>query len=61
MTTWRKSSHSDAHGNDCVEVADLAGAIGIRDSKNPDRPHLSLTTDAFASLVKRVKHNRLNG
>ncbi|HEY7484053.1 MAG TPA: DUF397 domain-containing protein [Streptosporangiaceae bacterium] len=33
---WRKSSHSNTQGGDCVEVARLAGGIGVRDSKNPD-------------------------
>jgi hypothetical protein len=34
MTTWVKSSRSFANGN-CVEVAGLAGEIGVRDSRNP--------------------------
>lgn len=54
---WRKSSHSGSGANsDCVEVADLgSGRIGFRDSKNPLGPHLSVDTDAFASLVRQVK------
>jgi hypothetical protein len=40
-TTWRKSSYSGGtdHGN-CVEVAFTVEAVAIRDSKNPDGPHL---------------------
>jgi hypothetical protein len=34
--TWRKSSKSDDHFFDCVEVADLGdGAVALRDSNNP--------------------------
>jgi hypothetical protein len=33
---WRKSTRSSGGGNgDCVEVADLTDAIGVRDSKDP--------------------------
>ena len=32
---WRKSSRSNGDGNVCVEIAFVAGAIAVRDSKNP--------------------------
>jgi uncharacterized protein DUF397 len=39
MTEWRKSSRSTSQADsNCVEVADLAGNIGVRDSKNPGGP-----------------------
>jgi hypothetical protein len=58
---WRKSSHSGgAAGSDCVEVADLTGAIGVRDSKNPTGPRLTLSGRSFAGLVSRVKANKLD-
>lgn len=35
----RKSSHSTAHGEDCIEVAPLSqGPVLLRDSKNPEGP-----------------------
>ena len=37
--TWRKSTRSNGSG-DCVEVADLGGAVGVRDSKDHDGPVL---------------------
>jgi hypothetical protein len=48
---WRKSSHSTSSG-ECVEVAALpSGAVGVRDSKNPDGPRLTLSRRAFRALL----------
>ncbi|MGI5167533.1 DUF397 domain-containing protein [Spirillospora sp. CA-253888] len=57
IPVWRKSSHSgsDVGGSDCVEVADLAGNIGVRDSKNAGAPDLVLTPADWSALVRRVK------
>ncbi|MFF5259056.1 DUF397 domain-containing protein [Actinomadura viridis] len=52
---WRKSSHSDHQGGECVEVADLSDMIAIRDSKNPDGASLALTRDAWRSLTLHIK------
>ncbi|MGX6740994.1 DUF397 domain-containing protein [Streptomyces xantholiticus] len=38
---WRKSSYSGDTGGQCVEVADLAPHVAVRDSKNPDGPALT--------------------
>ncbi|NGO77817.1 DUF397 domain-containing protein [Streptomyces sp. YC504] len=48
---WRKSSYSGDTGGECVEVADLAPHIAIRDSKAPDGPVLTLPADSFARFV----------
>ncbi len=37
---WRKSSFSGGSTGDCVEVFVSVEAVAIRDSKNPDAPHL---------------------
>ncbi|REF00480.1 DUF397 domain-containing protein [Thermomonospora umbrina] len=34
MTEWSKSSDSNMRRESCVEVANLDGNIGVRDSKN---------------------------
>ncbi|MFC9975161.1 DUF397 domain-containing protein [Spirillospora sp. NPDC127200] len=52
---WRKSSRSNPQGGECVEVAALAPEIGLRDSKDPDGPHLHIAPDAFAAFLARVK------
>jgi hypothetical protein len=62
MIVWRKSSHSGTQDeSDCVEVAGLPGrtgrAIGVRDSKNPVGPILSLTPADFRAMVARLKSN----
>jgi hypothetical protein len=52
---WRKSSHSGANGGDCVEIADLDRSIEVRDSKDPNGPHLTISRralrDALASFL----------
>lgn len=57
---WRKSSRSDTQGNSCVEVAQLSGAIGVRDSKNPAGGNLSLTSAQFTALLTDIKAGKLS-
>ncbi|GGU97425.1 hypothetical protein GCM10010182_12060 [Actinomadura cremea] len=57
-TTWRKSSRSNGAGGACVEVADLAASICVRDSKAPHAGHLSLTTRTWAAFVTEVRSGR---
>ncbi|MGN9810668.1 DUF397 domain-containing protein [Micromonospora sp. BQ11] len=53
---WRKSTKSGGNGGDCVEVADnLAGVVGIRDSKDPTGPALTFTPTAWRGFVAEVK------
>lgn len=62
MITWRRSSRSGGGGSggqECVEVAQLPEAIGVRDSKNPTGGHLSLTGTQFADLLAEIKAGRL--
>ncbi|RAY12835.1 DUF397 domain-containing protein [Actinomadura craniellae] len=58
---WRKSSRSGPiDDTDCVELARLPGAIGIRDSKAPEAGHLRLSNESFAALIASVKHGEPN-
>ena len=56
IDNWRKSRHSGNGGN-CVEVADHAESVVVRDTKNQGHgPVLSFSPDAwrwFADWVKR--------
>jgi Domain of unknown function (DUF397) len=57
---WRKSGHSGPEGDQCVEVADLDMAIGVRDSKNPGGPKLVFSRRELASLLRRAKLRALD-
>ncbi|SNR88276.1 DUF397 domain-containing protein [Actinomadura mexicana] len=48
---WRKSSYTGSNGGNCVEMADAADAVAVRDSKDPDGPVLLLTRAALRSAV----------
>ena len=55
---WRKSTHSSGvNDEDCVELGQLSSGIGVRDSKNPDGGHLTLTTAEFADLIKQIRQH----
>jgi hypothetical protein len=61
MIAWRKSSYSQTSGTtDCVELADLAQTVGIRDSKHPAGGHLSLSRTALSGLLRRIKAHQLD-
>ncbi|RKN06250.1 DUF397 domain-containing protein [Streptomyces radicis] len=52
-TQWFKSSYSN--GNiDCVEVADLGGAVGTRDSKRQNSPVLANSREGWRAFVAAV-------
>jgi hypothetical protein len=57
---WRKSSRSNTQGNECVEVAVLRGAVGLRDSKTPEAGHLALKSAVFVDLMRRIKAGQLD-
>jgi hypothetical protein len=39
----------------CVEIADINGQIGIRDSKDPDGPVLSFDRGEMSAFIAAVK------
>jgi len=48
--TWRKSTKTQQSGQ-CVEVARVGEAIGVRDSKDPAGPVLVFTAEEFAAFL----------
>ncbi|NKZ02870.1 DUF397 domain-containing protein [Actinomadura latina] len=57
---WRKSTHSSGVNDEhCVELGRLSpgAGIGVRDSKDPDGGHLTLSVAQFAGLVEQVKQH----
>ncbi|MCX4969595.1 DUF397 domain-containing protein [Streptomyces sp. NBC_00654] len=48
---WFKSSYSGGSGTECVEVADLRNAVGVRDSKQARGPHLTVRRHTWSSFV----------
>ncbi|MEU8341180.1 protein of unknown function [Actinomadura meyerae] len=52
---WRKSTHSNGVGGECVEVATVSGHVLIRDSKDPEGPVLSLDLAAARGLMSRLR------
>jgi len=52
---WRKSSYSTEQDvGTCVEVAQLSGALGVRDSKNPG-PRLEFSREAWTTFIDAIK------
>ncbi|NVI87865.1 DUF397 domain-containing protein [Actinomadura sp. BRA 177] len=56
---WRKSSHSDQEGGNCVEVGgDGVSIVAVRDSKDPDGPKLAFGRVAFSALASDIRAGR---
>ncbi|GFE24396.1 DUF397 domain-containing protein [Streptomyces libani] len=48
---WHKSSHSGDEGGACVEVATHPATVHVRDSKDPQGPHLDVSPRAWAAFT----------
>jgi hypothetical protein len=53
--TWRKSSHSGSGGGQCVEAAESAGAILIRDTAKRTGVVLSVPPDAWRMFTDKLR------
>lgn len=51
---WKKSSRSSGNGQ-CVEMAELDGAVALRDSKDPTGPVLVFTSAEWAAFLAGAK------
>jgi len=53
---WRKSTYSGTNGGNCVELADDAGRVLVRDTK--DNGHglvLAFTSDTWRKFLSTIK------
>jgi hypothetical protein len=58
---WQKSSFSEGHTENCVEVATgTAGTTHVRESDDPSTV-ITTTPHAFGALVRRIKAGQLDG
>ncbi|WP_308012126.1 DUF397 domain-containing protein [Actinacidiphila acidipaludis] len=48
---WFKSSYSSNEGPDCVEVAACPEKIHVRDSKDPEGPHLTFSPTQWTAFL----------
>ncbi|MGY4983150.1 DUF397 domain-containing protein [Streptomyces sp. 900105755] len=53
-TQWQRSSYSNGMGGECLEVAALAEAITVRDSKVASGPQLILSNVAWQGFIKTL-------
>ena len=53
--TWRTSSYSGGNGGQCVEVADAARVILVRDTKDRRGAALSVPAEAWTKFTASLK------
>jgi hypothetical protein len=51
---WRKSTHSGTNGGGCVEAADEAGRILVRDTTDRGGALLSISPDAWRQFINTL-------
>jgi Domain of unknown function (DUF397) len=56
---WRKSTFSSGNGGECVEVADHANRVLIRDTRDRSGPVLRITPGAWEAFAVNVKAGTL--
>ncbi|WP_307806589.1 DUF397 domain-containing protein [Streptomyces sp. FH025] len=55
---WKKSSHSEGDGGNCVEVAlnlAVSGVVPVRDSKDRSGPALGISASGWESFIAAVQ------
>jgi hypothetical protein len=55
MGNWRKSSYSDANGGSCVEVADVARVVMVRDTTDRDGGTLAFTAGTWQAFLTMLR------
>jgi hypothetical protein len=52
---WFKSSHSGGNTTECMEVAFIPSGVFIRDSKQPECPHLTVSAEAWVGFLTAAR------
>jgi hypothetical protein len=52
---WRTAAYSGANGGECVEVANAADAVMVRDTKNREGGTLSVPASAWRAFIAEMK------
>ena len=61
VTVWRKSRHSNPHG-DCVELGELGGGeIAVRNSRHPGGPALIFARAEMAAFIQGAAESGFGG
>jgi hypothetical protein len=53
--SWRTASYSTGNGGACVEVADAASVVMVRDTKDRDGGTLSVPANAWQRFADSLK------
>lgn len=52
--TWVKSSYSSEPQTECVECALTTRGVQVRDSKDPERSHITASRGAWSTFTKAL-------
>jgi hypothetical protein len=55
---WRKASYSGNNGGACIEVANGARMVAVRDSKDKKGPQLEISPETWHSFMSRIQRDR---
>ncbi|GAA2228616.1 DUF397 domain-containing protein [Streptomyces nogalater] len=59
LVGWYKSSYSDGHQAECLEVARGHAHVPVRDSKTVTGPAVLFSLDGWTAFVTAVKESQL--
>ncbi|MFJ9742775.1 DUF397 domain-containing protein [Streptomyces sp. NPDC101166] len=51
IPAWFKSSYSGGNTTECLEAASVPGGLLVRDSKSPDGPHITVSSEAWSRFA----------
>lgn len=55
---WRKSSYSDGHGGNCLEVAETTQTVHLRDSQHPELGHLTIPVREWRAFLANLTRDK---